>query len=184
MYVREANYQSDTKWGPTHTNIFTKLAVHANLGYQITFNFFHISFLLLCFSFFLPNEKRFRLISVRVDGPLLKKNDSKHTNEQKTLEVCFYPFFGEVVSLEQILGGSKVSACLLPTHLLALLLLLPGCLQGLKLVKLQLFKAQQASNTHMHTLPPLTTPLIDYQPATWIAFCSWAPLLCFHLALR
>lgn len=124
------------------------------------------------FSFFLPNEKLFRLISVRVDGPLLKKNDSKHTNEQKTSEVCFYPFFGEVVSLEQILGGSKVSACLLPTHLLALLLLLPGCLQGLKLVKLQLFKAQQASNTHMHTLPPLTTPLIDYQPATWIAFCS------------
>lgn len=126
----------------------------------------------LSFSFFLPNEKLFRLISVRVDGPLLKKNDSKHTNEQKTSEVCFYPFFGEVVSLEQILGGSKVSACLLPTHLLALLLLLPGCLQGLKLVKLQLFKAQQASNTHMHTLPPLTTPLIDYQPATWIAFCS------------
>lgn len=109
------------------------------------------------------------------------KNDSKHTNEQK---LCFCPFFDKVVSLEQILRGSKVSACLLPAHLLALLLLLPGCLQGLKLVKLQLFKAQQASNTHMHTLPPLTTPLIDYQPATWIAFCSWAPLLCFHLALR
>lgn len=184
MYVREANYQSDTKWGPTHTNIFTKLAVHANLGYQITFNFFHISFLLLSVSLSSCQMRNFFVWFQSVDGPLLKKNDSKHTNEQKTSEVCFYPFFGEVVSLEQILGGSKVSACLLPTHLLALLLLLPGCLQGLKLVKLQLFKAQQASNTHMHTLPPLTTPLIDYQPATWIAFCSWAPLLCFHLALR
>lgn len=135
-------------------------------------------------SFFLQMRNFFVWFQSELMDLCFKKNDSKHTNEQKTSKVCFCLFFDKVVSLEQILRGSKVSACLLPAHLLALLLLLPGCLQGLKLVKLQLFKAQQASNTHMHTLPPLTTPLIDYQPATWIAFCSWAPLLCFHLALR
>ena len=67
---------------------------------------------------------------------------------------------------------------------------LPARLAAIRGVELRLLKAERASHTHTHThththaLPAFTAPLIDYQTATWIAFCSWAPLFCFHLALR